>query len=132
MRTRSWTPRGQPCAAIARCASTVHWRRADRARERDEERVALGIDLEPVPLRESGPQHSALLGQQVRVFLPQPFQQPGRALDVREQERDRARRDGRRRLPEARVIGDAHMSLQLGARPVHTPAPSPVRRLTGR
>ena len=87
----------------------VHSEGVDRARERDEERIALGVDLEAVPFRERGAQEPALLGEQVGVFLPQAFQQPGRTLDVREQERDRAGRDGRRRLPEARVIGDAHM-----------------------
>ncbi len=67
--------------------------RVDRARERDEEGVALGIDLEPVPLLERGAQHLTLLGEQIRVFLPEAFQQPRRALDVGEQECDRAGRD---------------------------------------
>ena len=72
---------------------------------------------------------SALLGEQVRVFLPEAFQQPRRALDVREQERDGAGRDGSRRLPEARVIGDAQIALQLGGANVRTTALSPVQTL---
>ena len=67
--------------------------RASTRGEGDKERVALRVDLEAVPFRERRAQHLALIGEEVRVPWRRSFQQPRRALDVGEQERDRASRD---------------------------------------
>ena len=71
--------------------------------ERDEERVALGVDLDTTRGGERVAQHAAVLGERVGIAagaeLPQ---QPGRALDVGEQQRDRSRREGSRHAREYR------------------------------
>ena len=42
--------------------------------------------------REDLPQQVVVLGKQSRIALPQPLQQPGRALDIGEQKSDRPAR----------------------------------------
>jgi hypothetical protein len=70
----------------------------------NEERVALSVDLEPVPFGEGATEDAALLGQHRRVLAAQPLEQPRRALDVGEQEGDRpARGDAARGQIAARV-----------------------------
>jgi len=64
-----------------------------RAWKRDEEGVALGVDLPPAVLVERRTQDSLVLGERLLVVITQLFQQAGRALDVREQEGDRAARE---------------------------------------
>ena len=71
--------------------ATKHPLRIDRAcncvrgaRERDEERIALCVDLVPVPRREGGSKNSTVLGEQVRVATAQPLQQLSRPLDIGE------------------------------------------------
>ena len=63
-------------------------------REGDEERVALGVHLHTPVTDERGPQHLAVLGQHGRIGIAQLVQQPGRAVDVGEEERDLACREG--------------------------------------
>ena len=60
------------------------------ARERDEERVALRVHLDAAVPRERLAQDAPVLGQQVRVPVAVLVQQPRRAFDVREEERDGA------------------------------------------
>ena len=69
-------------------------RRFERSRrrwKRDEERVALGVDLDPVLALERLTQDGPVFGKRgcvtVRAEL---VQQPRRSLDVGEEERDRA------------------------------------------
>src|SRR5204862_3348745 len=59
-------------------------------RERDEERVALGVDLDPAVLGERSPQSAPVLGQRIRIRVAELVQQAGRPLDVREEEGDGA------------------------------------------
>ncbi len=59
--------------------------------ERDEERIALGVDLPAVVGGEGLPLQALAGGQDVAVAFPVPAYQPGRALDVGEQQRHRAR-----------------------------------------
>ena len=66
--------------------------RVARPREGDEERIALGVDLAPVVLGERRPQQALVLGEHLGVAAAQPRQQPRRAFDVAEQERDGAGR----------------------------------------
>ena len=57
--------------------------------KREEERVPLRIDLDTAVAVESIPQHSAVLGQGCGVSgVPERVEQPGRAVDVGEEERD--------------------------------------------
>ena len=70
-----------------------------RADERDEERVALRVDLDPFVTTEHVAQGSPVLGKQRHVARPVLVQQPRRALDVGEEERDRSSRElGHRRV----------------------------------
>ena len=62
------------------------------AAERGEERVALGVDLVAVPDAELLPQDAAMFRKEVGVLASQSFEESGRALDVREEEGDGARR----------------------------------------
>ena len=77
-------------------------RRALRGRKRDEERVALRVDLDAAVCGERLAQKAPVLRERlgVRVWSER-VQQPRRALDVREQERDRA---GRKLGPHERHI----------------------------
>ena len=71
---------------------------AGRGREGDEERVALRVDLDAAVRREGGAQDAPVLGERLRVALgAERVQQPRRALDVGEEERDGAVRAARQR-----------------------------------
>ncbi len=63
-----------------------------RARERDEERVALRVDLVAVVGCEGLPQQALVIGEHLPVAVAELLDEPGRSLDVREQEGDRTRR----------------------------------------
>ena len=83
------TPSGQRLAtASARCAATAAATASRRPREGDEEGVTLGVDLATVVRVERRAQHALMLGEHLGVAAAQPRQQPRRALDVGEQERD--------------------------------------------
>jgi len=62
------------------------------APKRGEERVALGVHLDATVTLESVAQDTTVLGQRPRVIILKLLQQTSRALDVREKERDVARR----------------------------------------
>ena len=67
--------------------------RAGRGRERDEERVALGVDLDAVVGFERGAQHAPVLRERLGVGVrTDRVEQTRRRLDVGEEERDRAAR----------------------------------------
>jgi hypothetical protein len=66
--------------------------RVARPRERDEERVTLGVHLAAAMLVERRAQQALMLAKHLRVAIAQPRQEPRRALDVAEQERDGATR----------------------------------------
>ena len=63
--------------------------RSARVDKRDEEAVPLRVDLDAAVQRERRPQQPAVIGQGLRVPLAERVQQPGRPLDVGEQEGDR-------------------------------------------
>jgi hypothetical protein len=63
-----------------------------RARERHEKRIPLGVHLMAALGGDRGADQPLVLGQNLRVALPQRLDQPRRTLDVGEQERDRAAR----------------------------------------
>jgi len=66
-----------------------------RLAEDDEERVALGVDLDPGRLDERGAQEPVMLREEVAVAVaPEGLEQTSRALDVREHEGDRPRGQG--------------------------------------
>ena len=67
------------------------------APEREEERVTLCVHLDAVPVAEFLAEDSAMLGDHVGVLVAEPLQELGRALDVGEDERDRAMRHRRAR-----------------------------------
>ncbi len=67
--------------------------RAGRRREGEEERIALGVDLDPALGRTRLSYHPTVLGECLGVRLgPERMQEPRRALDVGEEERDGAGR----------------------------------------
>ena len=64
-----------------------------RGGERDEERVALCVDLDAARDCERLAEHKAVLGERLSVGIrPERLEQPRRPFDVREQQGDRARR----------------------------------------
>ena len=65
--------------------------RGVRRREREEEGLALVVDLTTASLFDGCPQDLLMLGKDGSVLFAQLLQEPGRALYVREQERDRPR-----------------------------------------
>ena len=80
-------PSGHSCSASARWAAAEASDRRARAAEDDEERVALGVDLDPAGLREGRAQKPVVRGEHVAVAVAaEVLEQAGRALDVREQE----------------------------------------------
>src|SRR5436190_20060849 len=85
--------------------------RVARPRERDEERVALVIDLATGVLVERLAKHTLVLGEDLRVAATQPRQQPRRTLYVTEQKRDGASRKLRHapdytlRPPQVKAVG---------------------------
>jgi hypothetical protein len=84
------TPRRIRARSSAGCPSRSV-SRAPSGREGDEERVALGVDLDAAVGRERGAQLAPVLGERlaVRVRAEAP-EQACRALDVGEEERGRA------------------------------------------
>ena len=96
--------------------------RAVRRREREEEGVALGVDLYAAVTSEGLPQHATVLGEQVRVGgLAEPVQQSGRTLDIGEQKRDSSGRQvGAHHRTVLRDVEGRHRSRTCGR---HTPAP---------
>ena len=78
---------------------------AARGRKRDEEGVALRVDLDTAVRRERVPQESSMLRERVRVRIrAERVQQSRRSLDVGEEERDGA---GREIPAHGRVIDGA-------------------------
>ena len=65
------------------------------AAEDDEERVALGVDLDPAAVGEGGPQEAVVGREHVPVAVASKGrEQPSRAFDIGEQEGHRARGQG--------------------------------------
>jgi hypothetical protein len=80
-----------------------------RRGERDEERVALRIDLDPVVAGERITNRTAMVAERVGVAVgTQLVQEPRRALDVGEQERDRS---GRELAGHAAIQAVGHSAL---------------------
>ena len=78
-------------------------KRISRARERDEERVSLRIDLVAAVGGESGSKQALVIGQHVAIAIAELLDEPRRPLDVGEEKRDRAGRHlGHARKPEPR------------------------------
>ncbi len=77
-------------------------------RERDEERVSLGVHLDPAVARESLTQQPPMLGEQVRIALPMLVQESRRPLDVREEQRDRPARQ----RPHAGIISQRRIGAK--------------------
>ena len=71
-----------------------------RSGEGDEERIALGVDLDAVVPRERIPEHPAMLGENVCVAVTELLEQSRRPFDVGEEKRDRSAR----KLPHADMI----------------------------
>jgi len=69
--------------------------------EHHEKRIPLGVHLMTIVGGNGGPDQPPVVGQNLRVALPQRLDQPGRPLDIGEHKRDRPAR-----------------------KPVHTPPPS--------
>src|SRR6266540_620999 len=59
-----------------------------RTAEGDEKGVSLRVDLDAAALGERRPKKTAMFGKHVAVVLPQPFDELGRAIDVREEKGD--------------------------------------------
>ena len=73
--------------------------RCARTAEDDEERVALRVDLDPAAVGERLAQHPVVGSEHLAVAVTaKPLEQARRALDVGEQKRHRARRQGGRSL----------------------------------
>jgi hypothetical protein len=72
---------------LARCRQRIR-----RTRERDEERIPLSVHLDAAVTTEHATQHAAVVRQRIGIRIAEPVQQPRRALDIREEERDRSRR----------------------------------------
>jgi hypothetical protein len=84
------------------------------AAEGDEERVALRVDLLAPVRGEDLPQQPLLVGQQFAVPSPaELLEQPGRALDVREQEGDGAAQTLRREPPWRKASPAARLVSNL-------------------
>ena len=80
------------CERVLPVEGRIH--RLAGGREGDEERVALRVDLDAAVRGEGRAQCTTVLGQRLRVRLrPERVKQPRRALDVGEEERDRAGRE---------------------------------------
>ena len=80
-----------PCgerALSARCGGDC----VSCAGERDEERIALGVDLGAAVIGECLPEHLAMARQSLRIGIAELLQQPRRPLDVGEEEGDGAGR----------------------------------------
>jgi hypothetical protein len=64
--------------------------RVSRARERVEERVALGVDLRAALVTEAFPEQPPVVAHDLAVGIAQLLEQPRRALDVGEEKCDGA------------------------------------------
>ena len=84
---------GRPLVA---CQRPLYLQRAQDGllgiRERHEEGVALRVHLVAAMTGDGRPDQAPVLGENLYVTLAQRLHQPGRALDVAEQERDRPTR----------------------------------------
>src|SRR5262249_14966551 len=80
-----------------------------RASERDEKCVPLGIHLMAALPRDGRADQPPVLGQDLRVALPQRLDQPRRSLDIAEQEGDRPLRQ------------PAHLAAPPSAASTHPP-----------
>ncbi len=78
------------CEAFSRFLGGAHG--LDRSRERDEERVSLRVDLDAVMSCEGCSQRRAVLGEEVGITVSVLTEKARRALDIREEEGDRAAR----------------------------------------
>src|SRR5262249_34575506 len=91
--------------------------RVARPREREEERVALAVDLDAVRRAERGTDDPPMLAEDVAVPLSEPAHQRRGGLDVGERERHRAAREGRSAVGRESGAGiEAHTSTTAGAR----------------
>jgi hypothetical protein len=105
----------EPFLAFARGRQPV-----TRARERDEEGVALRVHLHPAVPFERLAQHPSVLGQRFGVGVAELVQQPRRALDVGEEKCDRAGRQLPHRPILARAGGVLHRPSVLHTRAVES------------
>jgi hypothetical protein len=91
----------------------------ERIRERVEERVALGVDLDTTVPPECIPEEPTVFGERVRILLSaQPMEQLGRPLDVGEDEGDLATWKVTRHRGHhgrTRVLGNARSSRWTGS-----------------
>jgi hypothetical protein len=79
--------------------------RIARARKNEKERVALRVDLAAAVPAKYASKQPLMLGEDLAVTLPELALEPRRALDVREQERNRTARQVR----ETRVTRIVHI-----------------------
>jgi hypothetical protein len=101
MRTRTGSPFGHGWRTSAVCRERGG-HRVFRSPERDEEGISLRVDLLTAGLLERGAQELLVLAQRVRVAFAERLEQPGGALDIREQEGDcPGGQFGHRRSPDA-------------------------------
>ncbi len=77
--------------------------RVGRSSKRDEERVALRVDLDSVVRGEHLPQRASVLAECVGIRRPELVQQFRRPFDVGEEERDGAGRERAHRVNYARI-----------------------------
>jgi hypothetical protein len=88
--------------------------RVTGAPERDEEGVALGPHLLAAVLGEGGAHERPVIGEQLRIAVAQPPQQPRRALDVAEEEGEGpALKLGQRGILRGLRFGCARLGLDL-------------------
>ena len=110
-------------------ASVIARGRGDRPRRRgegEEERVALRVHLDAAVGGEGLAEHATVLGERLRVRLrPELVQQLRRALDVREEERDRAGGEVTHRASETSARRDRRGGL---AAPVSSQSESTASR----
>jgi hypothetical protein len=90
IRTRTETPSGQGSAASRPLRGHGGGNRVPCARERNEERIALRVDLVTVELFDRLAEQPRVRRQNVVVPVAELLQQPRRPFDIREEERDRS------------------------------------------
>ena len=86
-RVNAHTNAHRPCAESV-LGLTRGRDRVARAREHDEERISLRVDLDSAVSRERRAQHATMLGKHVRIPVTELVEQACRTLDVREEQRD--------------------------------------------